>query len=267
MHITLIGGGKMGEALLSGWLHHGVSHDHICVVEPNDIQAGHLHKTYGVAARHDVRSEMHIRSDITVLAIKPQQMDTVLKECSVHLAHSGCYLSIAAGKSLDAMGKLVPDMPIIRAMPNLPATVGEGMTVMVGNPFVTEAQKKAAIGLMQAVGEVAWVNDEKMMDSVTAISGSGPAYVFYLAEILTEIGVEQGLPQSLAAQLACQTIKGSAMLLAESDKAAAALRQAVTSPGGTTEAALEILMQKEQLKKLFAQAVSAATARAKKLNN
>jgi pyrroline-5-carboxylate reductase len=175
-------------------------------------------------------------------------------------------LSIAAGRTIAGFERhLASGTAVIRSMPNTPAAIGRGITVAVGNPHVTPAQRQACDGLLAAVGEVAWVDDEDLLDAVTAVSGSGPAYAFYLAECLGDAGIAAGLEPALAKKLARWTVAGAGELLHRSDLGADTLRQNVTSPGGTTFAALQVLMADQGLPKLMREAVAAATRRSREL--
>ena len=202
-----------------------------------------------------------------VFAVKPQVMEVMVHAYRPFAVAGAVFLSIAAGTTTAFLkGFLGAEAAIVRAMPNTPAAVGRGITVLCANPHVTADQRAACTNLLAAVGETAWTEDEGDMDAVTAVSGSGPAYVFLLAECLAEAGVAAGLDEDLAHQLARATISGSGALLQWSDIPAAELRENVTSPGGATEAALEVLMTGPGLQKLLTEAVAAATARARKLS-
>jgi pyrroline-5-carboxylate reductase len=175
-------------------------------------------------------------------------------------------LSVAAGRRIDGLEAHVPPgTAVVRAMPNTPASVGRGITVAVGNRHLTQAQREICDSLLRAVGEVAWISDEGLMDAVTAVSGSGPAYVFYLAECMAQAGIDAGLPAELAQKLATWTVAGAGELLHRSDLGADVLRQNVTSPNGTTFAALQVLMGEDGLAKLMREAVAAAARRSREL--
>lgn len=257
--VTLVGCGRMGGALLRGWIASGMT-ARFCVVEPaglpDDLKNAPV--TYCTTPPRD--------SDVIVLAVKPQVMDQVC--AGITPGPQTLVLSIAAGKRMAAFETLFgADRAIIRAMPNTPAAIGRGITVAVPNAYVTPAQKTLADALLQAGGAVEWIDDEGLMDAVTALSGSGPAYLFHLIEAMTRGGTANGLPPALAARLARATVIGAAAL-AEADPAsdAAALRRAVTSPGGTTEAALNVLMdEKDGLPPLIERAITAATDRSRVL--
>lgn len=245
----------MGSALHHAW--QSLSQYHISILDPS--YASGYKKTDNIAKRS---------FDIIVLAIKPQILDEVCAQLAEHQVASSLYISIAAGKSLKNLGDYLPDnKAIIRAMPNTPAMIGKGSTVAIGNDFVTRDHKNDAEILFGKLGHLSWIEDETLMDAVTALSGSGPAYLFLLIEELAKAGQAQGLPENLAMALARQTVIGAAALAeAQPDISPDILRQNVTSPGGTTEAALKILMGKDGLADLMAQAVQAATKRSRELS-
>jgi pyrroline-5-carboxylate reductase len=205
------------------------------------------------------------RPDVVVLAVKPNQIAAVLADCRV--ATSAVFLSIAAGKTLSQLESgLGRGAAVVRAMPNTPAAIGRGMTGLAANLAVTPAQRALCAELLTAVGEVAWLADEAQMDAVTAVSGSGPAYVFLLVECLERAGRELGLDAALAKQLAVATVAGAGLYAAQSATDAAELRKRVTSPNGTTQAALDVLMGDAGLDSLITRAVRAAAARSRELS-
>ncbi|MGH6988948.1 MAG: pyrroline-5-carboxylate reductase [Stellaceae bacterium] len=263
--LLLIGCGRMGGALLRGWLDRELADSYV-VVEP---QAGARpatlspHVTFLDSAD---RLAQGFRPTIAVIAVKPQAMAQTLPQYR-RLADAGTlFLSIAAGRTLAFLaGPLGPDAALIRAMPNTPASIGHGITVLCANARVDAAGRARADALLKAVGEIAWIEDEGLMDAVTAVSGSGPAYVFLLIECLTKAGIAAGLPANLAERLARATVAGSGELARVSGEPAAQLRAAVTSPGGTTEAALDLLMEPRGLEPLLKKAVLAAKKRSKEL--
>jgi len=253
----------MGGALLRGWLDRELA-DQYFVIEPNagsDPFVGRRGVT--VVASPDALPAS-LTPDVIVLAVKPQVMGDIL---APYRRFAGrLILSIAAGKTLGFFARLLdPAAPVVRAMPNTPAAIGRGITVAVPSYNVSAAQRATADALLRATGSVAWVEDEGLMDAVTAVSGSGPAYIFLLAEELARAGVAAGLPEELATRLARETVTGSGELLHRSDLSAATLRQNVTSPGGTTAAALSVLMAEDGLQQLMIRAIAAATARSKEL--
>lgn len=259
--ILLVGCGKMGGALLGGWLDRGWQASDIVVVDP------------GLPAADDGVSRIGELSalppgfvpDVVILAVKPQMMDKVAPAYA-GFAGKAVFLSIAAGKTISYFaGHFGADAAIVRAMPNTPAAVRRGMTVLVANQAVPQAGRQVCQDLLGAVGDVAWVEDEALIDAVTALSGSGPAYVFLMVECLAAAGVAAGLDRALAARLARATVSGSGELLARSTEEAKTLRENVTSPQGTTYAALQVLMADDGLAPLIGRAVQAAAARSREL--
>ena len=261
--VLLVGCGKMGGAMLRGWLARGL--ERAVVVEPLAVQLGDLAKDPRLAILADAAAlPESLKPAALVLAVKPQSMDAVLGDYR-GLAAGTVTLSIAAGKTLSYLGQHLGAAPIVRAMPNLPASIGRGMTVAVANELVTPPQKALAEWLLTACGDVAWVEEEDLLDPVTAVSGSGPAYVFLLIEALARAGERAGLPSDLAMRLARATLFGAADLAEAASESAATLRANVTSPGGTTQAALEVLMAEDGLQPLLDRAVQAATRRSREL--
>ncbi len=264
--LYLVGAGKMGSALLSGWLAEGLDPGHVIVQDPSPPADAKLllekHKiSYGPSM------ELTVAAKIVVLATKPQLFDDVLPGLIDKLDDQTLILSIAAGKTIADIQALLGQRPVVRAMPNTPAAVNAGITVAVANQSVSEGQIQQAKTLLSAVGEVAWIDQESLMDAVTAVSGSGPAYVFLLAECLSQAAEKAGLPPDLAQLLARKTISGSGVLLDSSAETAANLRTNVTSPGGTTEAALKVLMAEPGLAELLEEAVDAAKQRSRELSS
>jgi pyrroline-5-carboxylate reductase len=200
-----------------------------------------------------------------VIAVKPQTAPEALPLLASLIGPKTVVVSIMAGRPLAFLERGLPGAAIVRAMPNTPAAIGRGITVAVGNARVTPAARKLADALLAAAGTVEWVDDEALMDAVTAVSGSGPAYVFLLAETLARAGAAAGLPPALAARLARETVAGSGELLHRSPEDAATLRANVTSPGGTTAAALEVLMGPDGIEQPMTRAVAAATKRSRDL--
>jgi len=261
--LVLLGAGKMGGAMLDGWLARGLSPRKIVVLEP---QPG---RTVKALARRGLKLNPKAKpapAAAIVVAVKPQSAPEAVPALGPHVAKHTLVLSIMAGRTMAFLQRTLPaGTAIVRAMPNTPAAIGRGITVAVANRNVNARQRKAATDLLSAIGAVEWVSDEALMDAVTAVSGSGPAYVFLLAEAMTTAGVAAGLPPELAAKLARETVAGSGELLRRSDLDAATLRQNVTSPGGTTAAALEVLMGPGGFEQLLRKAVSAATRRGRDL--
>jgi pyrroline-5-carboxylate reductase len=262
--ILLIGAGNMGTALLKGWLAGGSAPETLTVVEPAPIPR---EAAASLGVRTLERIDPGSQAPLVVLAIKPQQLEAVLGQCRPLAARGSLFLSIVAGRRLDTYRRILgSDVPLVRAMPNTPAAIGSGMTVLHADVSVTRAQRTACDALMRAVGATAWVDAEDAMDAVTAISGSGPAYVFLLIEALTEAAVRAGLEPGLARQLALETVAGSGQYARAADVDAAELRRRVTSPGGTTAAALDVLLAPHGgLVDLIGRAVRAAVGRSREL--
>jgi pyrroline-5-carboxylate reductase len=264
--LLIAGAGKMGSALLEGLLARGLDPALVAVQDPAPpADAAAVLARHGIAPS-PVVSSLPRPPSVILAAVKPQLMETVFPPLARLAGPRTLVLSIAAGKTLASFeSHLAPGSAVVRAMPNTPAAIGRGMTVCVANRHVTPAQRALAGELMSAVGEVSWIDDEALMDAVTAVSGSGPAYVFLLAECLAEAGRAAGLDADFAARLARATVAGSGELLARSDLPAATLRQNVTSPGGTTAAALSVLMGEPGLHDLMTRAIRAAVARGQQL--
>ena len=265
--LLLVGAGKMGGALLAGWLRQGLDPASVYVQDPTPaMEAGVLMASHGIRVRH--QAKLRTAPAVIVLAVKPQIMDEVLPTLAAWVGPSTVVLSIAAGRTLSNLAARLPlGTPIVRAMPNTPASIGQGMTVACASSEVTRDQALCCNMLLEAVGEVIWIDDEILLDAVTAVSGSGPAYLFLLAECLTEAAVAAGLEPELALRLARATLAGAGELLRRSDLSPAELRQNVTSEKGTTAAALEVLMGKDGLADLLKRAVSAAAKRSRELSS
>lgn len=264
--LLLLGCGKMGGALLAGWLERGVAPENVHVIEPQaDAVADFVAR--GVVHHADPAAvPKELAPSVVLLAVKPQMMETALPAVAAAGAAETLYLSIAAGKTLGWFAERLPaGARIVRAMPNTPAAVGRGMTVLVAGAGVTEAQRRTAGDLLAAVGETAWVEEEGLLDAVTALSGGGPAYVFLLIECLAKAGVEAGLPEALARRLARVTVAGSGELVHLSPEEPEVLRRNVTSPAGTTLEALKVLMAEDGLQPLMTRAIAAATRRSREL--
>lgn len=260
--IALIGFGNMGQALVRGWLEQGIDAASIRVVDPDD-RALAVAAELGIAAGRDVDGDA---PDVVLLAVKPAQLDDALGACAAWRAAAPLFVSIAAGRTLASIAAaLGGDAAIVRAMPNTPAAIGRGMTVLAASSAATAEQRRVAETLMSGVGQVAWIDDEWQMDAVTAVSGSGPAYVFALIESLARAGVAAGLEPGLAERLATATVAGAGAYAESSGEDAAELRRRVSSPGGTTEAALEVLNADDGLAALLERAVRAAAARSREL--
>jgi pyrroline-5-carboxylate reductase len=260
--IVLAGAGKMGGAMLSGWLAQGLDANHVVVIEPypsDDIQALAARGVRLNPASGDIGSVAAL-----VIAVKPQMFREAGPALKPFIAPDTLVVSIMAGITIAAINEVCGGSAV-RAMPNTPAAIGRGITVAVAAGNVSAAQRAVADALLRATGAVEWTGDETLMDAVTAVSGSGPAYVFLLAEELARAGVEAGLPPELATRLARETVAGSGELLHRSDLDAATLRRNVSSPGGTTAAALEVLMAPDGMQSLLTRAVAAATRRSREL--
>jgi pyrroline-5-carboxylate reductase len=259
--ILLVGCGKMGGALLAGWRERAVA-PRFVVVEPAAPASLAPEITWHAAP--EALAPDFVPAAV-VFAVKPQSLDDVAPHYRRFSGRSA-FLSIAAGKTLGFFARaLGTEAAAVRAMPNTPAAIGRGISVACAGPRVGTAERALCGRLLEAVGEVAWVEDEGLLDAVTAVSGSGPAYVFLLIECLAKAGVAAGLPEELASRLARATVAGSGELARISPDSAARLREAVTSPGGTTRAALDVLMAPGGLEKLLTDAVAAATRRSREL--
>lgn len=263
--LLLVGCGKMGGALLAGWLERDVDAASVNVVEP--YGADDIIERHGVTVVDEARAlDTDFAPDVVIYAVKPQGMDDIVPDYRRFVRPETVFLSIAAGRPISYFEThLGSEAAIIRSMPNTPAAVGRGITVACGNAHITEDQRTRCHALLEAVGDVAWIRDEALMDAVTAVSGSGPAYVFLLIETLAEAGVAAGLDPALSEQLARSTVIGSGELARQSTDPASTLRQNVTSPGGTTAAALDVLMGDGGMKELMSRAVDAATRRSREL--
>ena len=258
--LFLLGCGKMGSAMLAGWLRSGVPASAVHVLDPfpSDWLLGQgVHVNTGVPATPSV----------ALLAVKPQMMGEALPSVAALGGGETLILSVAAGTPISVYENTFgPGTPIVRAMPNTPAAVGKGITAIIGNATATEAHLALAEALLSAIGQVVRLDHEDQMDAVTGVSGSGPAYVFHMIETLAAAGVAQGLPEEMAMQLAKATVAGAGALAETADETPSQLRVHVTSPAGTTEAGLRVLMNEAAgLPKLMAETVAAATARSKEL--
>jgi len=262
--VLLLGAGRMGTALLDGWLSKHALKGPPVVLEPTPTSALKARANAG-ELRLNPQAGANA-PEIVVVAVKPQSFAAGFAALKPFLTPKTAILSVAAGKTVASLGAVLgEDRPIVRAMPNTPAAVGRGITVSCANARVTPAQRGVCDGLLAAVGEIGWVEDEALIDAVTAVSGSGPAYVFLLIECMAEAGVAAGLPAELAMRLARATVIGSGELARLSRDPPAVLRQNVTSPGGTTRAALDVLMAPGGLAALMTKAIAAAAARSREL--
>jgi pyrroline-5-carboxylate reductase len=263
--LVLVGAGKMGGAMLEGWLKAGADPRKVVALDPNpptEVKA--LLDKHGI--RHNPPLSELGPVEVVLVAVKPQIMDDVLQPLRGLAASKPLVLSIVAGKTLAKFADYFgADASIIRSMPNTPAAVGRGITAIVGNAHVTAAQSALAEALLSTIGEVVRVNREEEIDWVTGVSGSGPAYVFHFTECLTAAGVKLGLAPDVAEKLARATVSGAGELMRQSGIDAGTLRQNVTSPKGTTYEALQVLMADDGMKPLVEKAVEAAARRSKEL--
>ncbi|MBJ6124751.1 pyrroline-5-carboxylate reductase [Microvirga splendida] len=262
--LILVGAGKMGGSMLEGWLKVGMKPEGVTVLDPRPSdEMTRLCEKRGIA----LNPTESAAPDVLVLAIKPQMLDDAASLVNACLGPHTLIVSILAGKTVgDLRARLPASGAIVRAMPNLPASIGRGATGAAVNDQVSEGQRLMADALLASNGIVEWLPTEDLIDAVTAVSGSGPAYVFHLVECLAEAGAAAGLPKELAERLARATVTGAGELLFQSDLPPATLRQNVTSPGGTTAAALEVLMRDpDGMKALMREAVAAAKRRAEEL--
>jgi pyrroline-5-carboxylate reductase len=265
--LVLLGAGKMGSAMLDGWLARKLPPNKLVVIEPQPSKAIKALTRRGVRINPKALDQAGGIGKIAavVIAVKPQTAPEALPALAAVIDKQTVVVSIMAGRTLGFLEGALPGAALVRAMPNTPAAIGRGITVAVGNARVTAPAKRLAQALLAATGSVEGVDDEALMDAVTAVSGSGPAYVFLLAEAMAQAGVAAGLPAALAERLARETVAGSGELLHRSPLPAATLRGNVTSPGGTTAAALEVLMGRDGLVPLMTRAVAAAAKRGREL--
>ncbi len=264
MQLLLIGYGKMGQALMSGWLTKKPNSS-FAIIDPYAEHPPKNTKLY--KSIEDLPADF--KPNFVVFAIKPQVMHDTIPLYKKFISDECVFLSIAAGKDIKFLENyLNKDARIIRAMPNTPAAIGQGITVATGNKHINQNSQNMALELLEAVGQAVWSDNENIMNAVTAVSGSGPAYVFLLIETMTNAGVNAGLPKDLAEQLARQTVIGSAALAKDSKNVSAStLRENVTSPNGTTAAALDVLMdENNNLQQLMNNAINAAVNRGKSLS-
>ena len=265
--IALAGAGKMGGAMLTGWLAQGLAAKRVVVIEPHPSAEISALAAQGIRLNPSAKDAGEV--DTLVVAVKPQSFREAGALLKPFVGPSTLVVSIMAGTTIAVLESVMFEAgsggSVVRAMPNTPAAIGRGITVAVPAKSVSASQRGIADALLRATGSVEWVDKESLMDAVTAVSGSGPAYVFLLAEELARAGVEAGLPEALATKLARETVAGSGELLHQSELASGTLRQNVTSPGGTTAAALGVLMGEPGLRDLMIRAIAAATQRSKEL--
>ncbi len=263
--VVLVGAGNMGGALLRGWIAGGMPAEDITIVDPalspemqsylSEHSISHAPDSGGVDS-----------PDVLMLAVKPQMMDKVLPAVSSLAGPDTVAVSVAAGTTISTISEGFDGAAVIRSMPNTPSLVGRGITVACPGGGVTQTHRDHVDQLLKATGKLEWVDDESLMDAVTAVSGSGPAYAFHLAECMAQAGIAAGLSRELAVTLARETVAGAGELLFRSEDAPAVLRENVTSPGGTTAAALEVLMAPDAMPSLVEQAVLAAKKRSQELS-
>ena len=264
--LLLAGAGNMGGAMLAGWLEQGLNPGQILVQDPGPPETvANLLKRSGIVPQASFAS-VERPPAVILVAVKPQEMDKVFPPLGKLAGPGTVVLSIAAGRTIAGFEKhLAKGVGVVRAMPNTPAAVARAITVCCPNAHVSAAQKSTCTALLKAIGDVTWVEDEALIDPVTALSGSGPAYVFYLVEAMAAAGVKAGLPADLAMLLARRTVAGSGELLHRSELPAEQLRKNVTSPNGTTHAALQVLMAPDGLQPVLDKAIAAASLRSREL--
>jgi len=266
MSVLLVGCGNMGGAMLEGWIDQKIKPNSIVVIDPS---SANLEKARALGCRgfsSPLLIEEGYVPDVIVFAVKPQVIGDVMDHYRSYTDKGAFVISIAAGTRIEKFEQQLGDhVPIIRTMPNTPAAIRQGMMVSCANGLVSEEQKKLCDLLMEAIGTTAWVDMEEDIDRVTGLSGSGPAYVFYMIEAMAQAGVAAGLSEELSTLLAKTTVAGAGQLAISSPKAASTLRENVTSPGGTTAAGLSVLMAKDGLKPLMEKTVAAAVQRSKEL--
>lgn len=269
IHLGLVGCGKMGTAMAQSWIKNNavrqltlidpVPQDSMMNI-PTDIELSH----HQAIEQSDLNA-----ADIVILAVKPQIMDDICQTLKPYLNDQTTIVSIAAGRTIESFEHVFErqDLGIVRVMPNTPAAIGKGISVMVANTHVSQDRFEIVRNLIEVTGDVIAIENENLMDAVTAVSGSGPAYIFHLIEAMTAAGIEAGLPEDLSEKLARQTVIGSGYLAeAQASTSASTLRENVTSPGGTTAAALNVLMNDKALEKLMTQAILAAKKRGQELS-
>ena len=262
--VLLVGAGKMGGALMEGWLARGLDPLKIAVIDPGPpAEIANLLAERKIGQSPDPK---HFSPDAIVVAVKPQLAGEIIPKLVPFIKPKTVIISIMAGRTIASLESALPAYAaVVRSMPNTPASIGRGITVAVANKRVDATGKALTTDLLAAGGAVEWIENENLIDAVTALSGSGPAYVFLLAECMARAGIEVGLPAGLANTLARETVAGSGELLHRSELEAAKLRENVTSPGGTTAAALDVLMVEDGFQRLLTRAIAAATKRSRDL--
>lgn len=263
--ICLIGAGNMGGAMLTGWLEGGISADRISIIDPNPSEQMMEAIKYAGASHFTSTDEVSI-VDVLIVAVKPQIIEKVLPTLTGLVGDNTVVLSVAAGTTIATIASHIGPGAIVRAMPNTPALMRRGITGCFANEKTTKQHVEQITTLLSAIGKVVWVDREKQIDAVTAVSGSGPAYVFHLAECMVQAGVESGLSAKVAEMLARETIAGAGEMLSQLNESSAQLRKNVTSPNGTTAAALDVLMSEPNLQSLMSKAIAAAAKRSEELS-
>lgn len=262
--IAFIGGGNMAGAIIGGLLRQGLAPGQIEVVEPFAAAREKLRQQYGVAPRDSAGAALD-RARLVVWAVKPQTFREAAAPVRAHTAHA-LHLSVAAGIRSDSIAQWLGTQRVVRAMPNTPALVGKGISALYARPGVSSSDRSRVEQIIATTGEWLWVDDETHLDAVTALSGSGPAYVFFFLEAMIEAGLKMGLAREQAYRLATATFAGATELARSSDDPPEVLRQRVTSKGGTTEAAIRS-MQGDGMQALFVKALQAACERARELGD
>lgn len=263
--ITFIGCGNMGQSLIGGLIANGHDLGALRGAEPDANKRQAIRDQFAIEVYADNHQAI-ADADVIVLAVKPQTLSATVSELSGHIRRSQLIISIAAGIRLATLGRILGiEQPVVRVMPNTPALIRTGASALYANPSVTNAQKDLAESIMRSVGLALWLDSEADMDTVTALSGSGPAYFFLVMEVLEKAAITLGLPVDQARLLTLETAFGAAKMALETDVDAATLRRQVTSPGGTTEQALKVLMEKGNIEQLFFEALSAAKHRSEEL--
>jgi pyrroline-5-carboxylate reductase len=265
-NICFIGGGNMARSIIGGLIAKGIAAQNITACDPQQETLTKLQADFGIKVSQDNAATVDA-ADVVVLAVKPQVMAKVCQDLAPHMSPGVLVVSIAAGISCTSLTSWLGERrAIVRCMPNTPSLVGEGATGLYANPKVTDAQRRETEAIMGAVGLVAWVEEEHLMDAVTAVSGSGPAYFFLAMEAMIDAGVQQGLSPETARTLTLQTALGAARLAQLSPDSVAELRRRVTSPGGTTEQAI-LSFENNNLREIYAEAMQACADRARAMAN
>lgn len=263
--ICLVGAGNMGGAMLTGWLESGISADRINVVDPKP--AGKMKTLIAESgADHFTSAQDAPIVDVLIVAVKPQIIEKVLPFLTNMIGNNTVVVSVAAGTTISTIANHVGEVAIVRSMPNTPALIRRSITGCFANARTAASQVEQVTLLLSAIGKVVWVENESQIDAVTAVSGSGPAYIFHLAECMAQAGVEAGLPMDVAEMLARETIAGAGEMLSQLDESSTQLRKNVTSPNGTTAAALDVLMSEPNMQSLISKAIAAAKKRSEELS-